>query len=159
MFLQGGDGSVQALYNGFAGALHGSGQASNQAQNFHHPQVPFLIKNNKLLFCPYGNSKKSELYGNYIDSRAPSLEFSQGGSMQAQNYGAPATMMNQTPAATGSTGGAPAQPRQRVRARRGQATDPHSIAERVRFTLSSLPHFSFSILFGCRESSGKKYNK
>ncbi|XP_034699963.1 transcription factor bHLH78 isoform X2 [Vitis riparia] len=84
---QGGDASVQALYNGFAGALHGSGQASNQAQNFHHPQ--------------------------------------------AQNYGAPATVMNQTPA-TGSAGGAPAQPRQRVRARRGQATDPHSIAERLR---------------------------
>lgn len=34
--------------------------------------------------------------------------------------------------ASGSNGGAPAQPRQRVRARRGQATDPHSIAERVR---------------------------
>lgn len=32
------------------------------------------------------------------------------------------------PAASGSAG----QPRQRVRARRGQATDPHSIAERVR---------------------------
>ncbi|GJN33998.1 hypothetical protein PR202_gb22629 [Eleusine coracana subsp. coracana] len=29
-------------------------------------------------------------------------------------------------------GGAPASPRQRVRARRGQATDPHSIAERLR---------------------------
>ncbi|XP_076930383.1 transcription factor LRL2-like [Bidens hawaiensis] len=29
-------------------------------------------------------------------------------------------------------GGAPSQPRQRVRARRGQATDPHSIAERLR---------------------------
>lgn len=55
--------------------------------------------------------------------------------MQAQNFGAAAAAvpgMNQ-PAASGSTGGgAPAQPRQRVRARRGQATDPHSIAERVR---------------------------
>ncbi|XP_076895187.1 bHLH transcription factor RHL1-like [Bidens hawaiensis] len=30
------------------------------------------------------------------------------------------------------TAGAPSQPRQRVRARRGQATDPHSIAERLR---------------------------
>lgn len=39
--------------------------------------------------------------------------------------------MNQTPAASGSAGGA--QPKQqKVRARRGQATDPHSIAERVR---------------------------
>lgn len=80
--------------------------------------------------------------------------------MQAQNYGAPATVMNQTPA-TGSAGGAPAQPRQRVRARRGQATDPHSIAERVRFTLIFTIFFLFFsfILFGCRESSGKKYNK
>lgn len=34
---------------------------------------------------------------------------------------------NQAPAS-----GAPAQPRQKVRARRGQATDPHSIAERLR---------------------------
>uniref|UniRef100_A0A5B7BFA6 BHLH domain-containing protein n=1 Tax=Davidia involucrata TaxID=16924 RepID=A0A5B7BFA6_DAVIN len=88
----GGDGSVQALYNGFAGSLHGTGQASNQAQHFHHAQA---------------------------------------GSMQAQNYGAPAPVMNQAPA-SGSAGGSPAQPRQRVRARRGQATDPHSIAERLR---------------------------
>lgn len=49
--------------------------------------------------------------------------------MQAQNYGgaAAAGVMNQTPAGGGGVG----QPRQRVRARRGQATDPHSIAERV----------------------------
>ncbi|KAL5201806.1 hypothetical protein ABZP36_036160 [Zizania latifolia] len=33
---------------------------------------------------------------------------------------------------TAAGGGAPAPPRQRVRARRGQATDPHSIAERLR---------------------------
>ncbi|GLT85368.1 hypothetical protein SLE2022_035590 [Rubroshorea leprosula] len=58
----------------------------------------------------------------------------QGGSMQAQNFGAPgAAVVNQAPAASGSSGGASAgQPRQRVRARRGQATDPHSIAERLR---------------------------
>ncbi|XP_016444149.1 bHLH transcription factor RHL1 [Nicotiana tabacum] len=62
----------------------------------------------------------------------------QGGSMQAQSFGAPATApaMNQTPAASGSAGGVTtpaAQPKQqRVRARRGQATDPHSIAERLR---------------------------
>lgn len=48
----------------------------------------------------------------------------------APNFGAQA-------AASGSGGGAaataaPGQPRQRVRARRGQATDPHSIAERLR---------------------------
>ncbi|XP_027072432.1 bHLH transcription factor RHL1-like [Coffea arabica] len=60
----------------------------------------------------------------------------QGGAMQAQNFGAQA--MNQA-AASGSMGTAggggmvAAQPRQqRVRARRGQATDPHSIAERLR---------------------------
>ncbi|KAL8040811.1 hypothetical protein ABFX02_10G123800 [Erythranthe guttata] len=50
-----------------------------------------------------------------------------------QNFGsagaAAAPAMNQ-PAASG--GGAAGQPRQRVRARRGQATDPHSIAERLR---------------------------
>ncbi|XAR66773.1 hypothetical protein NMG60_11013107 [Bertholletia excelsa] len=55
---------------------------------------------------------------------------------QAQNFGAPAPApaMNQAPAASGSAGGGapPGQPRQRVRARRGQATDPHSIAERLR---------------------------
>ncbi|XP_050213333.1 bHLH transcription factor RHL1 [Mercurialis annua] len=54
---------------------------------------------------------------------------------QAQNFGTSsaggATGMNH-PQASGSTGGAPAQPKQRVRARRGQATDPHSIAERLR---------------------------
>ncbi|KAL6846566.1 hypothetical protein ACP4OV_024014 [Aristida adscensionis] len=38
----------------------------------------------------------------------------------------------QSGAAGGGGGGAPAPPRQRVRARRGQATDPHSIAERLR---------------------------
>lgn len=58
--------------------------------------------------------------------------------LPAQNFGSPgaaaaAAVMNQiqTPSATAG-GGAPSQPRQRVRARRGQATDPHSIAERLR---------------------------
>ena len=52
--------------------------------------------------------------------------------MQAQNFGATAgTVMNQSQAGGSTTGGTPAQPKQRVRARRGQATDPHSIAERV----------------------------
>ncbi|CAJ1975553.1 unnamed protein product [Sphenostylis stenocarpa] len=83
----GGETSVQALYNGFAGSLHGAGQASNQTQHFQHPQ---------------GSSNP----------------------MQGQNFGGAG---NQAPAS-----GAPAQPRQRVRARRGQATDPHSIAERLR---------------------------
>ncbi|EMS68381.1 Transcription factor bHLH66 [Triticum urartu] len=38
----------------------------------------------------------------------------------------------QQQAGGGGGGGPPAPPRQRVRARRGQATDPHSIAERLR---------------------------
>ncbi|CAN4094637.1 unnamed protein product [Withania somnifera] len=54
-------------------------------------------------------------------------------SQAAQSFGGPASLtMNQTPAASGPAGGG-AQPRQqKVRARRGQATDPHSIAERLR---------------------------
>ncbi|KAI7997812.1 Potassium channel KOR1 [Camellia lanceoleosa] len=32
------DGSIQALYNGFARSLHSTGQTSKQAQQFHHPQ-------------------------------------------------------------------------------------------------------------------------
>ncbi|XP_022731640.1 transcription factor bHLH66-like isoform X2 [Durio zibethinus] len=57
----------------------------------------------------------------------------QGGNMQAQNFGVTAgTVMNQSQASGSTTGGTPAQPKQRVRARRGQATDPHSIAERLR---------------------------
>ncbi|QCD80520.1 phytochrome-interacting factor 3 [Vigna unguiculata] len=44
---------------------------------------------------------------------------------QGQSFGASAP-------ASGGGGGASGQPKQRVRARRGQATDPHSIAERLR---------------------------
>ncbi|KVH88848.1 Myc-type, basic helix-loop-helix (bHLH) domain-containing protein [Cynara cardunculus var. scolymus] len=59
----------------------------------------------------------------------------------AQSFGSPgaaAALINQgqttggATAAGGGGNGPPAQPRQRVRARRGQATDPHSIAERLR---------------------------
>lgn len=53
--------------------------------------------------------------------------------MQPQNFGAPAapavTQAGRGAAVAGGATAAP--PRQRVRARRGQATDPHSIAERV----------------------------
>lgn len=61
------------------------------------------------------------------------LLHSQGGAVQSQKFGgAAAPEMNQ-PAASGTSGGGTAgQPKQRVRARRGQATDPHSIAERLR---------------------------
>ncbi|KAL7134535.1 hypothetical protein ABFS83_11G032700 [Erythranthe nasuta] len=51
-----------------------------------------------------------------------------GALQQSENFGAPAAPAMSQPAASGSAG----QPRQRVRARRGQATDPHSIAERLR---------------------------
>ncbi|XP_048134258.1 bHLH transcription factor RHL1-like isoform X2 [Rhodamnia argentea] len=86
-----GGGSVQALYDGFAGSLHASGQAPNRTQLFHPPQ---------------------------------------GGATQA----APPNFAAQAVASASTAGGpAPAQPKQqRVRARRGQATDPHSIAERLR---------------------------
>ena len=63
-----------------------------------------------------------------------------------QNYGGTAVGLNEQPpppppppppasASTGGSSGAggSAPQRQRVRARRGQATDPHSIAERVLF--------------------------
>ncbi|XP_027338777.1 transcription factor bHLH66-like [Abrus precatorius] len=91
----GGEASVQALYNSFAGSLHATtGQASNQTQHFQHPQ---------------GTSNP----------------------MQGQNFAGAGGATNQAPA-SGAAAGAPAQPRQRVRARRGQATDPHSIAERLR---------------------------
>jgi hypothetical protein len=51
--------------------------------------------------------------------------------MSGQSFGGPAASGGTTaPASSGGGGAAP--PRQtRVRARRGQATDPHSIAERV----------------------------
>lgn len=45
--------------------------------------------------------------------------------------------------ATGGTVATPPQSRTKIRARRGQATDPHSIAERVSFFL----FFYFFILF------------
>uniref|UniRef100_A0A7N0RGD8 BHLH domain-containing protein n=1 Tax=Kalanchoe fedtschenkoi TaxID=63787 RepID=A0A7N0RGD8_KALFE len=47
------------------------------------------------------------------------------------SFEAPAAMNNQAPISS-SGGAAAAPPKQRVRARRGQATDPHSIAERLR---------------------------
>ncbi|WOL06435.1 transcription factor bHLH69-like [Canna indica] len=62
----------------------------------------------------------------------------QGASMPRQNFGAapPAVGLGPAQAATASAsasaGGGTGPPRQKVRARRGQATDPHSIAERLR---------------------------
>ncbi|CAA7407293.1 unnamed protein product [Spirodela intermedia] len=51
--------------------------------------------------------------------------------LPSQNYGASAVGVGQQPA-TEAAGVGSTPPRQRVRARRGQATDPHSIAERLR---------------------------
>lgn len=60
--------------------------------------------------------------------------------MLGQNFGAAPLapgLITQAPAAaasasaSASAGGGTGPPRQKVRARRGQATDPHSIAERV----------------------------
>ncbi|XP_073316828.1 bHLH transcription factor RHL1-like isoform X2 [Primulina huaijiensis] len=53
--------------------------------------------------------------------------------LHSQKFGGPAVPEMNQPAASGTSGGGTAgQPKQRVRARRGQATDPHSIAERLR---------------------------
>ncbi|XP_073067009.1 bHLH transcription factor RHL1-like isoform X1 [Primulina eburnea] len=61
------------------------------------------------------------------------LLHSQGGAFHSQKFGEPAAPEMNQPAASGTSGGGTAgQPKQRVRARRGQATDPHSIAERLR---------------------------
>ncbi|KAJ7955621.1 transcription factor bHLH66-like [Quillaja saponaria] len=76
------------------------------------------------------NGFNGSLHGS-ASNQAQHFHQSQGGPMQGHNYGAPGAVTNQSPA-SGSGGSAPAQPRQRVRARRGQATDPHSIAERLR---------------------------
>ncbi|PAN25444.1 hypothetical protein PAHAL_4G301700 [Panicum hallii] len=63
-------------------------------------------------------------------------QFAQGGSVSPQSLGGPAVSGGATTPAGGaasSAGGGAAPPRQvRQRARRGQATDPHSIAERLR---------------------------
>ncbi|PKI52333.1 hypothetical protein CRG98_027259 [Punica granatum] len=96
------DESVQALYNGFAGSLHGGGggQLLNQSPQFHHPQ-----------------------------GGTPSF-----GAQRQGTKPAPAASASTTTASGGggNTTNTSGQPRQRVRARRGQATDPHSIAERLR---------------------------
>ncbi|KAI3801733.1 hypothetical protein L1987_29847 [Smallanthus sonchifolius] len=78
--------------------------------------------------------------GSFFNGFAGSLtsgQIQQFRNLSAQNFGAPgatAVSQVQTASATagGGGGGTPSQPRQRVRARRGQATDPHSIAERLR---------------------------
>ncbi|XP_022869846.1 transcription factor bHLH69-like [Olea europaea var. sylvestris] len=84
------------------------------------------------------NLANEALYNGFIESLGQSLNqppffhHPQGEAIQAQNFGAPAAMAAAMNHPAGSGGGPPPQPKQRVRARRGQATDPHSIAERLR---------------------------
>ncbi|KQK19280.1 transcription factor bHLH82 [Brachypodium distachyon] len=70
-------------------------------------------------------------FGAHGGAGAVQPPFGQGGSMSGQSFGG--TAASGGTAAPASSGGGAAPPRQtRVRARRGQATDPHSIAERLR---------------------------
>jgi len=62
----------------------------------------------------------------------------------AQSYGAGAPAAG---AASGGGGGAAPPRQQRQRAKRGQATDPHSIAERVRHSPSTTFPFSLPPIF------------
>ncbi|XP_062221707.1 bHLH transcription factor RHL1-like [Phragmites australis] len=92
--------------------------------------------------CPNAAGADQALYNGFGASGmhgAATLQppFGQGGSMLAQSFGGGAAAGGGSapaaPAAGASSGGGAAPPRQqRVRARRGQATDPHSIAERLR---------------------------
>ncbi|XP_044959585.1 transcription factor LRL3-like [Hordeum vulgare subsp. vulgare] len=71
-------------------------------------------------------------FGVHGGAAAVQPTFGQGGSMSGQSFGGGPAASGGTTAPASSGGGA-APPRQtRVRARRGQATDPHSIAERLR---------------------------
>ncbi|GJY57900.1 transcription factor bHLH66-like protein [Tanacetum coccineum] len=89
---------------------------------------------------PRGDNSIQTLFNGFAGSLQsnPSQEFP---FPPTQSFGSPGTtsaLVNQgptnggPPATTGGGSGPPTQPRQRVRARRGQATDPHSIAERLR---------------------------
>ncbi|XP_071726853.1 bHLH transcription factor RHL1-like [Rutidosis leptorrhynchoides] len=105
-----GDNSIQTLFNGFSGSLH-----SNQSPNFQYPT--------------------SHSFGS--QSAASSLmnqALSTGGTTASGGgvTGPPVPSTGGTTDSGGGVTGSQVQPRQRVRARRGQATDPHSIAERLR---------------------------
>ncbi|KAK1436356.1 hypothetical protein QVD17_02135 [Tagetes erecta] len=79
---------------------------------------------------PTGDNSIQPLF-NELTGSIQSNNFQYPPPLQAQSFRPPApeTAINQ---GGGGGSGPPAQPRQRVRARRGQATDPHSIAERLR---------------------------
>ncbi|KAF5191512.1 Transcription factor bhlh [Thalictrum thalictroides] len=125
-----------------ASATAGIGRSSSSNNSGIGPDSAFL----QTIPLTLGNSDSTNgdnsvpgLYNGFTGSLArPSqlanqhFNHSQNGSISTQNYGAATTGMNQAPASgNGTNGGAPPV-RQRVRARRGQATDPHSIAERLR---------------------------
>jgi len=69
----------------------------------------------------------------------------------AQSFGGGTAAAGGAPApaagAASGGGGAPPPRQQRQRAKRGQATDPHSIAERVRHSPSSTFPFSLPPIF------------
>ncbi|XP_010265624.1 PREDICTED: transcription factor bHLH66-like [Nelumbo nucifera] len=92
---------------------------------------------------PNGEASVQGLYNGFAGSLSRTAQTAdqqhfhnpQVATMPAQNFSAPATTgINQAALAAGAAGGVGAAPQrqQRVRARRGQATDPHSIAERLR---------------------------
>ncbi|XP_047308967.1 bHLH transcription factor RHL1-like [Impatiens glandulifera] len=104
---------------------------------------PLNLAGNENLTNNHGDISVQSMYNGFpaslFGSRQTSNQFHQPQFPQPRNFGAaaaqaPATpMMNAaTPSNSSAGGGIPGQPRQRVRARRGQATDPHSIAERLR---------------------------
>ncbi|XP_071698701.1 bHLH transcription factor RHL1-like [Rutidosis leptorrhynchoides] len=86
---------------------------------------------------PIGDNSIQNLFHGFTGSLTAN-QTQQFRNLPGQNFGSPGTaaaaaVMNQVQTASATAGGgAPSQPRQRVRARRGQATDPHSIAERLR---------------------------
>ncbi|KGN65242.1 transcription factor bHLH82 [Cucumis sativus] len=97
-----------------------SGSAGNGVADHGLPPMPLSL----------GNADLDRSQNDVVDGscfRPPNS----GGSLQSNSFGAPGNVMNQTPGG-GSAGVSQSQPKQKVRARRGQATDPHSIAERLR---------------------------
>ncbi|KAI7743523.1 hypothetical protein M8C21_020965 [Ambrosia artemisiifolia] len=92
---------------------------------------------------PNGNNSMQALFNGFTGSLQanqtpnfqypPAQSFRPSGPATAPVNQRPTTVGATTPTAQGgASSGPPAQPRQKVRARRGQATDPHSIAERLR---------------------------
>ncbi|KAH0462809.1 hypothetical protein IEQ34_010384 [Dendrobium chrysotoxum] len=105
--------------------LQGAEFSASQPQHFQQPEV--LLNPNISLFFFKTNFYLSALQ--CFNSKT------QGASMPQQNFGGSPPQAASSPATSaGANSGAAriAAPQHRVRARRGQATDPHSIAERLR---------------------------